>query len=132
MSTIPSNTLVVVADGTGARLFRNVGEKGELSLRQDDVMEPIPMNGPSGSAPSDMSSKQLEEATFAKQLAEWLNAGALKNAYADLVLIADPHTLGRVRPLLHKETESRLVSELAKTLTNAPLSDIERSLSAAA
>lgn len=132
MQSIPNNALVVVADGNGARVFRNTGKPGDISLTQDEVLDPIAMNGPAGSAPNEMSTKQLEEATFAKQLAEWLNAGALKNAYADLVVIADPQTLGRLRPLLHKETSQRLVGELAKTLTNAPLADIERSLTAAA
>ena len=37
-------------------------------------------------------------------------------------------SLGRMRPLLHKETLSRLVGEMPKTLTNSPLEDIERAL----
>ena len=44
------------------------------------------------------------------------------------MLVADPQTLGRMRPLLHKETSARLVRELPKTLTNSPLPDIERAL----
>jgi protein required for attachment to host cells len=34
-----------------------------------------------------------------------------------------------MRPLLHVETTNRLLGELAKTLTNSPLADIERALS---
>ncbi len=45
------------------------------------------------------------------------------------MLLADPQTLGRMRPLLHKETLRRLQGELAKDFTNAPLEDIERALS---
>lgn len=130
MQKIPSDALVVVADGNGARLFRNVGDANSVKLRQDKTIDPIEMNGPSGSAPKDMSIKQMDEATFAKQLADWLNDKALKNAYSHLVLIADPSTLGHIRPQLHKETEQRMVAEVGKTFTNAPIEDIERALHA--
>jgi protein required for attachment to host cells len=130
MQKIPEGTLVVVADGGGARVFRNVGDDGALTLRQEDLLELMNMNddGPAGSIPTESSGQQIDEATFAKQLALRLNDGALKNRYAHLVLIADPITLGRVRPLLHKEVQQRLVGEVAKTLTNAPLEQIEKAL----
>ena len=85
--------------------------------------------GPSGSVPQEMTISQLNEATFAKQVAAQLNEDALKNRYAHLILIADPQTLGRIRPLLHKETQERLLKDLAKDFTNAPLEDIQRALS---
>lgn len=131
MDNIPAGTLVVVADGRGARVFRNVGDDKSLSLHQHDLLELMNMNddGPAGSIPVESSGMQIDEATFAKQLAHGLNEGALKHQYEHLVLIADPHTLGRMRPLLHKETSQRLVAEVAKTLTNSPLEDIERALS---
>jgi len=127
---IPAGTLVVVADGEGARVFRNVGDDQSLSLQQQDLLELMNMNddGPAGSMPAESTGRQLDEATFAKQLALRLNAGALKGEYAHLVLIADPQTLGHMRPLLHKETLQRMVAEIAKTLTNSPLEDIERAL----
>ena len=130
MQKIPAGTLVVVADGAGARVFRNVGDERSLALRQEDLLELMNMNddGPSGAVPPESRGQQIDEATFAKQLALRLNDGALKNKYAHLVLIADPHTLGRVRPLLHKEVQHRLVGEIAKTLTNAPLEQIEQAL----
>lgn len=127
---IPAGTLVVVADGEGARVFRNIGDDQVLSLQQQDLLELMNMNddGPAGAMPTESTGKQLDEATFAKQLALRLNAAALKNEYAHLVLIADPQTLGHMRPLLHKETQQRTIAEIAKTLTNAPLADIERAL----
>lgn len=127
---IPAGTLVVVADGEGARVFRNVGDDQALSLQQQDLLELMNMNddGPAGSMPAESTGRQLDEATFAKQLALRLNAGALKGEYAHLVLIADPQTLGHMRPLLHKEALQRMVAEIAKTLTNSPLEDIERAL----
>ncbi len=128
MSTIPSDALIVVADGGGARVFRNRGEGKSLSLHQFDLMEMANANGPAGNMPDGASGQQLDEAMFASQLAQALNDGALKQKYDHLVLVADPTTLGRVRQLLHKEAQQRLVLELNKTLTNAPVEDIERSL----
>ena len=131
MDKIPADAMVVVADGTGARVFRNVGTDGTLSLQQKETVtaQNVDDEGPSGSAPSEQSPQQTDEATFAKQLANRLNHGALTNAYAYLVLVADPQTLGQMRPQLHKETLQRMHGELAKTLTNSPLQDIERALS---
>ncbi len=131
MDKIPADAMVVVADGTGARVFRNVGTDGALSLQQKETLtaQNVDDEGPSGSAPSEQSPQQTDEATFAKQLANRLNHGALTNAYAHLVLVADPQTLGQMRPQLHKETLQRMHGELAKTLTNSPLQDIERALS---
>lgn len=131
MTQIPTDTLVVVADGEGARIFRNRGDEKSIALHQEDMLELMNMNddGPAGSMPGDSTARQIDEATFAKQLALALNEGALKNRYEHLVLIADPGTLGRMRPLLHKEVTQRLVMELAKTHTNSPVDAIERALS---
>jgi protein required for attachment to host cells len=127
---IPAGTLVLVADGEGARVFRNIGDDKALVLQQQDMLELMNMNddGPAGSMPTESTGKQVDEATFAKQLALRLNAGALKGEFEHLVLIADPQTLGHMRPLLHKQTVERTVAEIAKTLTNSPLEDIERAL----
>ncbi|HEY4529280.1 MAG TPA: host attachment family protein [Luteimonas sp.] len=132
MALVPSDALVVVADGGGARLFRNHGEGQELALHQVELRELMNMDddGPSGSMPHESTGAQIDEATFAKQLALALNADALKQGYEHLVLMADPTTLGRMRPLLHKEVQQRLVLEVPKTLTNAPLPDIEAALRA--
>ena len=130
MNRIPAQAMVVVADGEGARIFRNIGTHGALSLQQQALVTAQNINddGPSGSAPPEQTESQTDEATFAKQLAHRLNHGALTNAYEHLVLIADPQTLGQMRPQLHKETLQRMHGELAKTLTNSPLADIERAL----
>lgn len=130
MQKLPAGTLVVVADGTKARMFRNVGDENELTLRQEDTLsaDDIPLQGPSGSAPTQQTPQQNDERTFAKHLSQMLNDGALKHQYAQLVLVADPHTLGEMRPQLHKETQQRLIGEIAKTLTNAPVDDIQRAL----
>ncbi|MEO6226608.1 MAG: host attachment family protein [Thermomonas sp.] len=131
MDRIPAQAMVVVADGESARIFRNVGTSNKLSLQQEEVVTVQNVNdeGPSGSAPPEQTERQTDEATFAKQLAHRLNHGALTNTYEHLVLVADPQTLGQMRPQLHKETLQRMHGELAKTLTNSSLADIEKALS---
>ncbi|MEO5962756.1 MAG: host attachment family protein [Thermomonas sp.] len=130
MNKIPAQAMVVVADGESARIFRNVGTDNKLSLQQEELLTVQNVNdeGPSGSAPSEQTESQTDEATFAKQLSHRLNHGALTNAYAHLVLVADPQTLGQMRPQLHKETLQRMHGELAKTFTNSSLADIEKAL----
>ena len=132
MALIPSDALVVLADGTGARLFRNRGDERALSLHQVELRELMDMDddGPSGSMPHESTGQQIDEATFAKQLVLALNDGALRHRYDALVLIADPTTLGRMRGLLHKEVQARMLGEIPKTLTNAPLEQIEQALRA--
>lgn len=132
MHSIPTGTWVVVADGTHARLFHNVGKQDTLQLKQDALMEPDMVDeqgqGPSGHRPPEESPEQADEATFAKQLVHRLNAAALKHQFEHLFLIADPKTLGEIRPQLHVETSKRICGELAKTLTNTPLEEIEKIL----
>ena len=130
MDKIPADAMVVVADGESARVFRNVGADGALSLQQQELLtaKQLGDDSASGAAPTEQSPHEADEAGFAKQLAHRLNHGALTNAYAHLVLVADPTTLGRMRPLLHKEVQQRLLLEVPKTLTNSPLPDIEAAL----
>lgn len=134
MQRIPTGAWVVVADGAHARLFHNVGKQDALQLKQIDLMEPDTLDeqaqGPSGHRPPEASPEQTDEATFAKQLINRLNAAALKQEFEHLFLIADPKTLGEIRPQLHVETSKRLCGELAKTLTNTPLEEIEKILRA--
>ena len=127
---IPHNAFVVVADGTGARFFRNSGHEHSVSLTAEGELQPANLedDGPSGSRPKESTRQETDEATFAKQLAKELYRRAHHGDFAALVLIADPQTLGQLRPILHKEVQNRLVSELGKTLTNASISDIQQAL----
>jgi protein required for attachment to host cells len=129
MEKIPAGTWVVVADGAGARVFTNIGDENALSLRQDDLLSQDDSleTGP-GNVPKDKTDADLGEASFSRELAHRINDAALKNQFEHIVLIADPQSLGRMRPLLHKETLARMVGELSKTLTNSPIADIERAL----
>ena len=130
MQMIPTGTWIVVADGTGARLFHNMGKGARVSLKQEELLQPEDPteHGPSGSRPPESTPQSTDEASFARQLVSRLNAAALNHEFTDLVLMADPHTLGQLRPQLHNETTRRIIKEFAKTFTNAPLEDIEAAL----
>ena len=127
MSMIPHNTLVVVADGRAARLFRNHGDESALKLHQTETMDTSDAldAGPSGSQPRD---NDVGEAAFVKVLAERINRSALRNGFEHLVLVADPTTLGEIRPQLHKEVAQRMLAEVSKDWTNTPLDQIEKAL----
>ncbi len=127
---LPHRTLVVVADGAGARFFRNIGNEVRITLSDDGHLAPSHLNsdGPAGKGPPERSKHETDDATFVKQLANELYRRAHTGDFADLVLIADPQTLGQIRPSLHKEVQQRLRSEIGKTLTKASVADIQHAL----
>lgn len=119
-----SRTLVVVASGHVAKIF----DWRDGALQHRDDLEPVDLDddGPSGKRPPEASERDTDEATFAKQLAHWLYSKAHRGDFEKLVLIADPTTLGTLRPQLHSEVSNRIVLELDKTLINSPVDDIAR------
>jgi protein required for attachment to host cells len=48
-----------------------------------------------------------------------------------LALLADPGTLGEIRPQLHLEMTDKMVLEIDKTLINSSIDDIERTITKA-
>ena len=129
---IPEQAWVVVADGHGARVLVNHGTEEAPKLSDKQTLKPHDLlgEGPAGSRPQGDSPRDTDEATFAKQLAHWLYEQAHQGAYQQLVLAADPTTLGQMRPLLHKEVQQRLVREVPKTLMHASAADVLRSVTA--
>lgn len=127
---IPHNALIVVADGTGARFFRNTGRGVKVSLAADGQFDPTHLlnDGPAGHRPPESTKQETDEATFAKQLANELYRRVHKGDFEAFVLIADPQTLGQIRPSLHKELKDRLILEMGKTLTKASIKDLEKAL----
>ncbi len=127
---VPGGAAVVITTGTGAKMFVNKGSAQDISLAFTGSLEPSDLNddGPAGKSAPDMSKAELDEATFSKQLASHLYKQVHSGKMDKIVLIADPDTLGELRPLLHKEVLDAIVSEMAKTLTNHSIDEIERSL----
>ncbi len=127
---VPANALVVVADGGKAILFRNTGTGSELQLKEERRVEPSTLTqGPSGARPAEQSPEQTEEATFAKNLTKLLTSMHDEHAFKEMVLVADPKTLGEMRDAMHKPLEGSIAFSLSKDLTNNSLKEIEKSLS---
>jgi protein required for attachment to host cells len=124
--SIPQQTLVAVADGHQAILFRTHGAGDALSLSEERRLSPqnLASEGPSGNRPEEQTDRQTDEATFAKQLAQALFSMKQANKYEHLVLVADPQTLGQLRDAMHKTVAASIILSLDKALTNHSTNDI--------
>ncbi|WP_417623100.1 host attachment family protein [Parasphingorhabdus sp.] len=126
MLSFPEDTFVVIATGEEAKTFRVKG--GSLEHDGDWTPGHLADDGPSGKSPPEQSAKDSMEATFSKQIAERLYDQSHQGGFERLILVADPGTLGEIRPLLHQEVSDKIVLEQAKTLINSPVGDIEKSI----
>jgi protein required for attachment to host cells len=68
---------------------------------------------------------ELQKDRFAADLADKLYKMAHRGRFDRLVIVAAPQVLGVVRAEMHKEVDDKVVAEIAKTLTNHPLHEIE-------
>ena len=127
---VPPGATVIIATGTEAKFFINKGTAQDLNLSFVGSLEPADLNddGPAGKSAPDTPKAEHDEATFSKQLANHLFDVVHAGEMDRIVLVADPDTLGELRPLMHKEVQQAIVSEMAKTLINHSLADIEKSL----
>lgn len=129
VESLAEGTLIVVATGAEARMFRWSHSHGGL-LKHTGGLQPENLDGegPSGMRPPESSKQSTDEATFAKQLSNYLYSEAYKGSFEHVALIADPRTLGEMRPQLHKEVTDRIVAEIPKTMIHSPTDDIVHAL----
>ena len=141
-----SGLWVIVANGEKALFLQNHGDREHPDLRvlrKEEIDNPPTreqaanrrgrMSDSQGnkSAFQDTDWHQLGKERFAADLADWLYAAAHKGAFDRLVLVADPSTLGELRPALHQEVTGKLIAEMDKDLTNQPIHEIEAHVFAA-
>ena len=132
----PHNAHVAVVDGERFIVMKNVGQPLEPRL---EVVEEPDLKASNFSAgvrhQDDIGQRhgrtQLEELAHGAAVAEWLNSKAIANDMDDLLIIADPKTLGEMRRHYHGELEKRLVGEIGKTMTGEPTERIAKSIQAA-
>ena len=138
---------VVVADGEKALFLRNEGDATYPNLevvrevreenpptREQGTDRPGRFNdGPSAhkSAVADTDWHRVEKERFADEIADRLYKMAHRGDFEEVVLVAPPLVLGEMRQKLHKEVAAKLAGVLPKTLTNHPISEIEKRLQAA-
>ncbi len=130
---VPHKAHVALVDGERFVLLRNDGQIFEPKLSK--VAEPKldPTNFSAGVKHQDHAGQiagntDLNELAHGAAAAEWLNAKAIANEIDELLIVADPKTLGEMRRHYHVELEKRLVGELDKALTHEPLEKIGKVL----
>ena len=116
---LPKGALVAVVDGEKLALFENTGQQEvKLTARQAPAIADR-ASGAAGRISSEANPDNDTQAEdgFAMGVADVLNKWVLNNKVEHLLVIAAPKTLGQLRKGWHKETQSRLVGEIAKDLT---------------
>ncbi len=127
------NARVALVDGESFTLFRNDGQIFEPKLKKENNPALDVTNFSAGVRHQDnigreLGRTQLEELAHGAAVAEWLNTKAIAGEFDQLLVIADPKSLGEMRQHYHSELEKRLVGEIDKTLTNQPVENIERAI----
>lgn len=131
---LPNKAHVAIVDGENFLLMRNEGQIFEPSLKQVDKPDLSATNFSAGVRHQDDlgqargTSTQLDELAHGAAAAEWLNAKAVSGEIENLLIIADPKTLGEMRHHYHSELEKCLVGEIAKTMTGEPTDRIESAI----
>ena len=116
---LPKGALVAVVDGEKLALFENTGQQEvQLSARPTPTIADR-ASGAAGRISSEANPDNDTQAEdgFAMGVAEVLNKWVLTNKVDHLLVIAAPKTLGQLRKGWHKETQGKLVGEIAKDLT---------------
>lgn len=145
---IPTDSLVLIADGRKMLLYRNEGSAAEPSLKlvqgeerpnppdreqKSDRAGQRPAVGTGGtggmSSTSEVDFHQQAEDEFARGMADYLNARALKNDLPQIVIAAPARVLGVLRKNYHQQTRAQIIAEVEKDLTGHPTSRIASMLS---
>ncbi|MGN6497948.1 MAG: host attachment protein [Tsuneonella sp.] len=131
---IPAGAHVAIADGARFLLMRNTGSplEPELTLREEPSLAEQGESGAFGhhDAKSDDYHEQ-DKLDHAAAVANWLNQAVLDRRIEQLVVVADPNTLGEMRRHYRPQTHTAVVEELDKQLTGMPGPDIAAALAAA-
>ena len=130
---IPSNAHVAIVDGKNFTVMRNGGAPLEPKLGSAEKPDLSATNYSAGVKHQDNAGQQLgrtdlEELAHGAAATEWLNAKAIAGDISDILVIADPKTLGEMRRHYHGELKKRLVGEIDKTMTGEPTDRIEQAI----
>jgi protein required for attachment to host cells len=144
---IPHDAYVFIGDGRKALVLRNDGNPLQPSLKTEQVFaNDNPPNREQGtdrpgrsfasvgsrrSAMEQADWHELEEQRFAKDVADTLYALVLERNVEALVIAAPPKILAELRKSMHQEVAKRVIAEVDKNLTNQPIDEIEKVLTAA-
>jgi len=132
---LPHGTVFAIVDGENFELYRNAGREAAPRLTSLDAPDLEATNFSAGfrrrDAPSrhqartgEGSNDALDESAHAAAVAGWLNQQVLDREIDQLVIVADPRSLGEMRRHYHKELKSALLTEVPKTMTGRPSEEI--------
>ena len=135
-----SNTWVLVANRSNARLFTSAGSRHSLTLVEDffhdhgrhkeqdlnsDKAGRFNAGGGSRHGAGEAHSATEHEAeNFARELSHRLSEGRNAHEFARLVLVAEPKFLGVLKAALDQQTAKLLTETLAKDFVHLPDTDI--------
>jgi protein required for attachment to host cells len=142
---IHNGAWVLVGDGRRALFFQNHGDADLLDLRVLETrIDDNPATRDQGSdapgrayasagaharsAVENADWHELEEARFARAMAERINAAAESGELKEIVIVAPPRTLGEIRKDLSVKAQGKVRGEIDKDLTKHPLHEIEKAL----
>ena len=133
---IPNNAHVAIVDGERFLLMRNRGRglAPELELEAEPDVGGFGESGAAGHHDTDAKSdawRTQDKHDHAAGVAGWLNRAVDENRVEQLLVVADPDTLGEMRRHYSKGTQAALVGELDKQLTGMPGPDIAKVLATA-
>ncbi len=133
---LPNKAHVAIVDGERFILMHNTGQAFEPKLENAQTPDVEATNFSAGVKHQDDGGQKtgatdLDELAHAAAVAEWLNRAVMEGDIKQLMVIADPKTLGEMRRHYHGKLESALVGELAKTLTGENAATIAKSIAAA-
>ena len=144
---IAHDAYVFVGDGRKALLLRNEGDAASPKLKTEQVFESAD-NAPTreqgtdrpGRAYASVGSRrsameqtdwhEIDEQRFAKEVADTLYVLVREKNIEALVIAAPPRTLAELRRSMHDEVKKRVIAEVDKDLTNQPIHEIGKSLTA--
>ena len=132
----PHNAHIAIADGERFLVMKNSGQALEPKLEMVEEPDLTATNFSAGVKHQDdigqrHGSTDLNELAHGAAAAEWLNAKAISGELTDVLVIADPKTLGEMRRHYHSELEKRLVGEIDKTVTGQSTDRIEKVIASA-
>ncbi|WP_121630793.1 host attachment protein [Tropicibacter alexandrii] len=146
LNGLPRHAWVLIADGEKALFLKNVGDETDMNLevvRKDEQDNPKAQDwaanrpgrmhdtGPGQvSAVDDTDWHELEKERFAKDMADHLYRKAHAGAYEALVIAASRPVLSALRDAMHKEVRDKVILDVPKVLTNHPLDEVEKRISA--
>ena len=133
---LPHKAHVAIVDGENFLVMQNKGQPLEPKLENAQRPDLNPTNHSAGVRHQDSNrgqgtATQMDELAHGAAAAEWLNAKAVSGEIENLLIIADPKTLGAMRHHYHSELEKKLVGEIDKTMTSEPTERIEKAIEAA-